>query len=164
VATLSVWKFQTPTGAEEALAKLEELQRAELIRILDGAVVSWPVNKKRPKTTQLHSTTGVGALGGSFWGLLLGLIFFVPLVGAAVGAGLGALAGSLADVGIDDEFIDSVRSEVTQSTSALFILTEDAVLERIHDELKDFRPQPELIQSNLTDEQEAKLREVFAED
>jgi uncharacterized membrane protein len=164
VSTLSVWKFPTPTGAEEALEKLEGLQRQELITVLDGAIVSWPADKKRPKTTQVHSMAGVGALGGAFWGLLFGLIFFAPFLGMAIGAGFGGLTGSLADVGIDDGFIESVRSEVTPATSALFVLTQDAVLDRIHDEFKDFQPQPELIQSNLSSEQEAKLRTVFAED
>jgi uncharacterized membrane protein len=164
VSTLSVWKFQTPTGADEALEKLEALQRLNLVTVLDGAVVSWPAEKKRPKTTQMHSTAGVGALGGAFWGLLFGLIFFVPFVGAAVGAGFGALTGSLADIGIDDDFIKQVRGDVTPATSALFVLTEDAVLDRIREEFKDFVPRPELMQSNLSVEQDAKLRDIFADD
>ena len=88
--------------------------------MLDGAVVSWAPDKKKPETRQLHSTTGAGALGGAFWGLLFGLIFFIPLVGAAIGAATGALVGSMTDVGISDDFIKSVRDEVTPGTSALF--------------------------------------------
>ena len=42
--------------------------------------------QKKPKTRQLHNLTGAGALGGAFWGMLFGLIFFVPLLGAAIGA------------------------------------------------------------------------------
>ena len=38
------------------------------------------------------------------------MLFFVPLLGMAVGAAMGALTGSLNDVGIDDNFIKSVRS------------------------------------------------------
>ena len=77
MATLTVWKFADPDGADQALATLEGLQKQALIEVLDGAVVSWPPDKKKPKTRQLHSTTGAGALGGAFWGLLFGLIFFV---------------------------------------------------------------------------------------
>jgi uncharacterized membrane protein len=58
---------------------------------------------------------GMGALTGSFLGLLFGLLFFVPLLGMAVGAAFGALGGSLADVGIDDQFIQGVRDEVSLS-------------------------------------------------
>ena len=105
MATLTVWKFADPSGAEKALETLEGLQKQALIEVLDGAVVSWPLDKKKPKTRQLHSTTGAGALGGAFWGLLFGLIFFIPLVGAAIGAATGALVGSMTDVGISDDFI-----------------------------------------------------------
>ncbi|MFC8042097.1 DUF1269 domain-containing protein [Nocardia sp. NPDC057353] len=158
--TLTVWKFPTATGADQAINTLEELQREQLIEVHDGAVVKWPDGAKKPKTEQLRSLTGVGALGGAFWGLLFGLLFFVPLLGAAVGAGIGALTGSLADVGIDDGFINRVKQQITPGTSALFVLTSDAALDRVHERFAG--QQAELLSTNLTHEQEAKLREVFA--
>jgi uncharacterized membrane protein len=102
----------------------------------------------------------MGALDGAFWGLLFGLIFFVPLLGMALGAAAGALAGSLTDVGIDEDFINQVREKVTEGTSALYLLDSGAVVDRIRDEVKgmDF----ELIASNLSKDQEEKLRETFA--
>ena len=112
MATLTVWKFPTALGAEQAEHTLEQLSKQELIKIHDAAIVSFPEGAKKPKTRQLNNLTGAGALGGSFWGLLFGLIFFVPLLGMAIGAGLGALSGSMADVGIDDDFIKAVRDEV----------------------------------------------------
>ncbi|MGC4933465.1 DUF1269 domain-containing protein [Gordonia sp. DT30] len=160
-ATLSVWKFPSESGAQTALTTLESLQKQQLITVRDGAVISWPEGAKKPKTTQLNNVTGAGALGGAFWGLLFGLIFFVPLLGAAVGAGLGALTGSLTDVGIDDDFIRSVREKVTPGTSALFVLTSDATLDRVHEEFAGQKP--ELLSTNLSHEEEAKLREVFAD-
>ena len=42
-------------------------------------LVSWKDGARRPKTQQLHNLAGAGALGGAFWGLLFGLLFFVPL-------------------------------------------------------------------------------------
>jgi len=116
VATLTVWKFPTPSGADQAEHTLEILQKQELVRVHDAAIVSWTEGAKKPKTRQLASTKGAGALGGAFWGLLFGLIFFVPLLGMAIGAGMGALAGSLADVGINDDFIKKVRAEITPGT------------------------------------------------
>src|SRR5215218_7608202 len=114
MATLTVWKFDSPGGAENALAQLERMQKEELIQVNDAAYVYWPEGKKKPKTEQANNLTGAGALGGSFWGLLFGLIFFVPLLGMAVGAAMGALTGSMADVGIDDDFIREVRAQVTE--------------------------------------------------
>jgi len=161
MATLTVWRFDTADGAKNALTTLERLQKEELIDVVDAAVVSWPEGRKKPKTEQLHSLVGAGALGGSFWGLLFGLIFFVPLLGMAVGAAMGALTGSMADVGIDDSFIKRVREQVTPGTSALFALTTNAVTDRVLDNFKGTRA--ELISTNLSAEQEAKLREAFEE-
>jgi len=162
MATLTVWKFPTADGAAVAEATLKDLQRQELIQLHDAAIVSYPEGAKKPKTKQLSSLTGAGALGGAFWGMLFGLIFFVPLLGLAIGAGIGALSGSLADVGIDDAFIRRMREEIKPGTSALFVLSSDAVVDRVKEA---FAGQPMvLVESNLSQEQEDKLREVFLED
>lgn len=95
MATLTVWKFDSPTAADEVVGTLESLAKQELITVHDAATVSWEEGKKKPKTRQLHSLVGAGAMGGMFWGMLFGLIFFVPLLGAAIGAASGAL-GKLA--------------------------------------------------------------------
>jgi uncharacterized membrane protein len=163
LATLSVLKFNDPSGADRVLLALQGMQERQLITLQDAAVVSWPEDRKKPQTRQLSSMAGGGALGGAFWGFLFGLIFFVPFLGAAIGASMGALTGSMADVGIDDDFIRQVREQVTPGTSALFALTSGATApERVIDELKayDF----EIISTNLPEEQEQKLREAFAQE
>ncbi len=106
--------------------------------------------------------TGVGALSGAFWGMLFGMIFLIPIFGMVVGAAMGALSGSFADVGISDDFIKSVRSKVTEGTSALFLLTSDAVQDKVVDALKDINF--EIIASNLSEAEEDKMREMFAEE
>jgi uncharacterized membrane protein len=161
MATLTVWKFDSAGGAESALDLLKRLQKQELIQINDAAYVYWPEGKKKPKTEQLHRLTSAGALGGSFWGLLFGLIFFVPLLGMAVGAAMGALSGSMADVGIDDDFIRAVRQNVTPGTSALFVMSSGAVADKVIDEFRETGAT--LLSTNLSNEQEAKLREAFAD-
>ncbi|HTR68872.1 MAG TPA: DUF1269 domain-containing protein [Mycobacteriales bacterium] len=161
MATLSAWKFDTAEGAAQSESILQSLQSQGLIVIHDAAVVSWPADKKKPKTSQLNSLTGAGAMGGAFWGFLFGLIFFVPLLGMAIGAAMGAFAGSLADVGIDDNFIASIRSQVVPGTSALFLLTENAVLDKVKAAFEGVKL--ELIQTNLSEDQESALREAFSE-
>ncbi|MDQ4133867.1 MAG: DUF1269 domain-containing protein [Actinomycetota bacterium] len=163
MATLSVWKFETADGADRAEATLEQLQKEELIQIHDAAVVSWPEGKKRPKTRELHNLAGAGALGGAFWGLLFGIIFFIPILGLAVGAAAGAVAGSLAHVGIDDSFIAEVRGKVTPGTSALFVLTSDEVVDKVVERLHETGLRAELVHTNLSGDQEQKVREAFAE-
>ncbi|GAA1390381.1 DUF1269 domain-containing protein [Pseudonocardia kongjuensis] len=162
MATLTVWKFDTAGGADGALHLLQRLQKEELLRIDDAAYVYWTEGRKKPKTEQLHSLAGGGALGGAFWGLLFGLIFFIPLLGAAIGATMGALAGSLSDVGIDDDFIRTVRDNVTPGTSALFVMTSNVVADKVIDQFRETGAT--LLSTNLSDEQESRLRAAFAEE
>ena len=163
MATLTALKFDTAEGAQQLENLLLQLQQQGLIQVNDGAVVSWPVGAKKPKTKQLTSMAGVGALGGAFWGFLFGLLFFIPLLGMAIGAGVGALTGAFADVGISDKFINQVKASVTPGTSALFLLTSNAVTDRVVEAIQEQGLKPELISSNLSSEQEAKLREAFGE-
>lgn len=159
MSALTVWKFSTADGADHALSKLEDLQKQQLIQVLDAAIVSWPRGRKRPKTYQAMNTAGAGALGGAFWGLLFGLLFFSPLL-ILVGATAGAISGRFTDYGINDNFIKDVQSKVTEGTSALFLMTGQVTVDKVE---AAFAPNEkgELIQSNLSTEQEAKLREDF---
>jgi len=158
-ATLTVWKYDTAEGAGEAAQLLKQLSQQDLIHIRDAAIVSWPLDKKRPKTHQLDNVAAGGALGGAFWGLLFGLLFFIPFIGLAVGAATGALAGSLVDVGINDDFINSVKEEVVPGTSALFLMSSDVVMDKVHDAFASGHPT--LIRTNLSNEQEDRLRSAF---
>lgn len=159
MTTLTVLKFPTADGAEKAVTKLLNLEKQQLIKIEDAAIVSWESGKKKPKTRQALPTSRVGALDGAFWGMLFGLLFFVPILGMAIGAMSGAITGSFADYGIDDEFIKKIKAEITPGTSALFTMTSDAVLDRVKAE---FQNDPlEIIATNLSSEQEAKLKESF---
>jgi uncharacterized membrane protein len=161
MGTLTVWKFDTADGAENALGLLSMLQKQQLIRINDAAYVTWPENRKKPKTKELGKLTGAGALGGSFWGFLFGLIFFVPLLGLAVGAAIGGLTGSLSHAGIDEGFIRKVQQQVTPGTSALFVVSSDVVVDRVLDQFGETGAS--LITTNLSTEEETRLREAFAE-
>lgn len=161
MTTLTVWKFDDPMGAQDALNKLVELSKQHLIEINDAAVVSWAEGKKKPKTHNYGSMTGQAALSGAFWGMLFGFIFFVPFFGMAIGAAAGALTGKFADYGINDRFIKEVRDQVTEGSSALFLMTSGAVQDRVAEAFQGVSA--ELIQSNLTNEQEAQLMADFGE-
>jgi len=162
MATLTVLEFKTVDGAGEALAKIQSLQKLQVIKIIDAAIVTWPEGRKSPKTKQLVSMAGVGAFQGAFWGMLFGLIFLVPFFGLAVGAAFGALGGAFADYGIDDAFIKKTRERITEGKSALFLMTKDEVLDKVSEEMKslDF----EIIATNLSKEQEERLIAAFSEE
>jgi len=146
---------------QEEMCSVSNCLHRSLSEALHALGRSWLVGAKKPKTKQLTDLTGIGALQGAFWGMLFGLIFFVPFFGMAVGAAMGAISGKFADYGINDDFIKQTREQVTEGTSALFLLTSQAVTDKVLDELKGF--QFELIASNLTKEQEAELMAAFSE-
>jgi uncharacterized membrane protein len=120
------------------------------------------VGKKKQETKHLADLTGAGALSGSFSGMLFGLIFFIPLLGLVAGAAIGALSGSMIHIGIDEDFIESIRSKVTEGTSALFRMNIDVVEDKVVEDMKQTKF--EFITSNLSKEEEDKLRTAFAEE
>jgi uncharacterized membrane protein len=70
--------------------------------------------------------------------------------------------GSIKHIGIDEDFIKSIRSKVTEGTSALFLMTSDAVEDRIVEAMK--KSKFEIIATNLSKEEEEKMRATFAEE
>ena len=161
-SSLVVLEYETPEGADKGLELAQSLQKQQLLKLLDAAVVTWPQGKRSPKTRHLGDLTAAGACDGAFWGLLFGMIFFVPLFGAAFGAAMGALGGHFADYGIGKEFIEQVRGKVTEGTSALFLLVGQVTVDRVVEAFKA-GPKCEVIASNLSNEQEAKLKAAFAQ-
>ena len=160
-STLTAYKFDTSDGAGKMLDLVKNLSKQELIDIEDAAIVTWPQGKKKPKTKHLDNMTGAGALSGAFWGMLFGLIFFIPFFGMAVGAAMGALVGHYSNYGISKDFIDKVGAQVTEGTSALFLLTGKVVIDKVSDAVKKSGLKFEIISTNLSDKEEAQLKEDF---
>ena len=137
MSNLVVIAFPTEAKAEEVRQKLFAMQKEYLIE-LDDAVVATKDAQGRIKLNQLISTTAAGAVSGTFWGALIGLIFLMPLVGAAMGAASGALGGALTDLGINDKWMKETAAAIQPGTAALFVLvrkvTADKVLERLKGE------------------------------
>lgn len=162
MATLSALKFDSPDGAVEMLGTLELLQRKQLIEIQDAAMVTWRHKVKKPITRRLDAYRGIRTLSGVFWGLLFGEMFFIPLSGAAGDAVVRVLAGYLQHCGIDEEFIKTARARVMPGTSALFLLTGSAVVDPMAAAVQGIRF--EIIQTDVSQEGEEKLREAFGEE
>jgi uncharacterized membrane protein len=131
---LVVIVYPSDERAEEVREKLLRLQREYLIE-LEDAVIAVKTASGKIRLNQLVSTTAIGALSGSLWGLLIGAIFLMPVLGAAVGAASGALGGALSDIGVDDGFMKELAANLQPGNAALFLLirrmTTDKVLEAI---------------------------------
>jgi uncharacterized membrane protein len=137
MSELVVIAFPSEAKAEEVRQKLLAMQQEYLIELGD-AVIAVKDDKGQIKLNQLLNTTAAGAVSGTFWGTLIGLIFLMPLAGAALGAASGAIGGALTDVGINDKWMKDTAAAIQPGTAALFLLirkvTADKVLERLKGE------------------------------
>jgi len=135
MSDLVVIAFPSEAKAEEVRQKILELQKDYLIELGDAAIAV-----KQPdgsvKLNQLVNTTTMGAVSGTFWGTLIGLIFLNPLAGAAIGAASGAIGGALTDVGVNDNFMKDVSQTLQSGNAALFLLIRKLTTDKVLEDLK----------------------------
>ncbi len=158
MSTLVVVAYPNEFQAEEVRLRLLKMQQEYLVD-LEDAVIAVRKEDGKIKLLQLHNLTGAGAVSGGFWGLLIGLLFMNPLLGAAVGAGAGAISGALADVGINDEFMKQLGQNLKPGGSMLFILFRSITLDKALQELKGTGGT--IIQTSLSHEDEQRLRDAM---
>jgi uncharacterized membrane protein len=160
MSDLIVIAMESPSKAYELRARLAELQKTYLISMEDIVVVTREEDGK-VKLHQATNLTAAGAVGGSFWGMLIGMLFLNPLLGLAVGAGAGALSGYLTDIGIDDKFMKSLGEELRPGGAAIFVLVRKATGDKVIDGLRDFAGTGKILQTSLTKDSEEGLRALF---
>jgi uncharacterized membrane protein len=144
--------------AETVRRTLEQLTTERVIELADAVVVT----REQDGRVKLHQTVrpaAAGAAGGALWGGLIGLLFLVPLLGAAIGAAAGGAAGALTDVGINDEFMRKLGTELKPGTAALILLVTKSTPDKVLPQVRQYGG--EVIQTSLDDESEARLREAL---
>ena len=159
MTTFTVWKFDDPDGAEKATHTLKQAQTEGLVRIIDHAVVTWPVGADRPSQSHKRDDEVRGAGWGALWGILIGSLFLVPVIGGVAGAAIGAISKATQDVGITKEQLQTIRTGVTEGTSALFLVTDHGDLDRLGERFRGMHSK--LVASNLTEAEEKELHDTF---
>lgn len=144
--------------AEEVRLTLAKLQKEYLIELEDAAVVVKDAEGKI-KLKQAINLTSAGAVSGGFWGLLIGTLFFMPILGVAVGASAGAIGGALSDIGVDDKFMRELGETLKPGSSALFILASKITPDKVLEEIAPYGGK--VLQTSLTKDKEAELQEVL---
>jgi uncharacterized membrane protein len=122
--------FPTEAKAEQVRQQLLDLHQEYLIELSD-AVIAVKQPNGRIKLNQLFSPTAAGAASGTFWGALIGLIFLMPLAGAALGAASGAIAGKLTAFGISDKFMKDAAKSLQAGEAALFVLVRKMTADKV---------------------------------
>jgi uncharacterized membrane protein len=159
MSTLVVIDYENEIKAEEVRLSLLKMQKDYLIDLIDAVVVVRDA-KGKVRLRQMYNLTASGAVSGGFWGALIGLLFLNPLFGFAIGATAGAVSGALRDVGIDDNFMKELGATFKPNTAALCVLIRQMTADRVLAEIQKFGGT--LIKTNLSNENEAKLREALA--
>jgi uncharacterized membrane protein len=163
MSDLVVISFPDQETAFAMRAELAKLQKEYLIDMEDVVVVTKD-DKGKVKLHQAVSLTAMGAVGGGFWGMLIGLLFLNPLLGAAVGAGAGAVSGKLTDIGVDDNFMKGLAESFQPGCAAVFVLIRKATTDKVLDALKEFHGKGKLLKTSLNKDEEAELRRVIEGD
>jgi uncharacterized membrane protein len=160
MADLIVVAFDDAATGFELRAELVKLQTEYLIEMEDAVVVTREADGK-VKLHQAMNLTAAGAVGGSFWGLLVGVLFLNPLLGMAVGAGAGAVTGALTDIGVNDAFMKEVGGTLREGGSAVFVLVRKMTGDKVLERLEPFRARGRVLQTSISKEDEAALRAVL---
>lgn len=160
MADLIAVVFESEAKAEEVRNMILGMTKDYLIDIGDAAIAVKTADG-RVKLNQLMNTTAAGAAGGSFWGLLIGVLFLNPLVGVAAGAAGGAIAGALTDVGVNDKFMKSIASEdIKPGEAVLFVLVKRVTGDKVLEQLKGVGGR--VLQTSLDHTREQALRDALA--
>jgi uncharacterized membrane protein len=159
MSSLVVIGYDDEFKAEEVRLMLKKMQKEYLIDLEDAVVVVKDQGGKI-KLHQMFNLTAAGAVGGGFWGALIGLIFLNPLLGMAAGAAAGAASGALSDVGVDDNFIKELAGTLNPGTSALFVLVRKATPDKVLEELSGTGGH--VLKTSLSHDDEAKLQTALS--
>jgi uncharacterized membrane protein len=160
MADLIAIVFDSEAKAEEVRGLVLQMSKDYLIDIGDAAIAVKDQDGKI-KLNQLMNTTAAGAAGGSFWGLLIGVLFLNPLLGVAAGAAGGAIAGALTDVGVNDKFMKSLASEdIKPGEAVLFVLVKKVTGDKVLERLQGVGGR--VLQTSLDHTREDRLRDALA--
>jgi uncharacterized membrane protein len=159
LSDLLVIEFPSEEKAEGVREMLLAMQQEYLIELGD-AVVAVRDENGRVKLNQLFQPVKQGAVSGLLWGSLIGLLFMMPLAGAAIGAASGALGGRLADLGISDEFMKKAARTLQSGNAALFLLIRKMTTDKVLAALKGVGGT--VLRSSFDETKEEALRAALA--
>ena len=160
MSTLVAVAYPDVDTAQRVRSELVQATKEHLLDLEDAVVVEHRPDGKI-KLHQAMSPAGAGAAGGALWGGLIGLIFLAPLFGMAIGAAAGGAAGKMTDVGVDDNFMETLGAKLDQGGAALIVLGRAQSPERVIERVRPYGG--EIIQTSLDPDQEEHLKEALGE-
>ena len=157
MSEMMVLGFENEMEADRFGVKLAELPKDMIVQLSDASEVVRDADGK-PHVKHGDHLVGAGAMGGAFWGMLFGLLFFVPFLGSrSAPAWARSSASSVRPA--SREVLQQMGDAVPPGRAGWFLvitqLTEDKFLAAIEG------TNATLVRSNLTAEQEKELKHAF---
>ena len=132
--------FDNEGQAAEALKDFRSMQREGSIDLIDGVVVVRSTDGKVSFEETADPNGKKWAKRGAIAGGVVGLIFPPSIIaGAVLGGAGGGVWGKVRDKGFKDDDLKAVGDSLEPGTSALIVIAEDRMIERLQRGLEGYR-------------------------
>lgn len=159
MSELIIIGYEDHRTADRAFARVEQLQRDFVVDLAGLAVVRVDEDGKKHVDTAAPPR-GTSTASGALWGMLVGILFLVPGLGALVGGAMGALSGKLARSGIDRAFRERVDGLLQPGGAAIVVMTRKLTEDKFSAAMGEFGGT--VLQTSLSDDDEKGLAEELA--
>jgi uncharacterized membrane protein len=158
MSDLIVIGYDDPDNARQAYEQVQRLQQDFVVDLRGLAIVDVDANGKTHVDTP-QRIIGTSAAGGALFGLLLGLLFFVPGM-VLLGGAIGALIGRLNKSGINAEFRNRVEHLLEPGHSAVVMMASKITEDRFANAMRPFGGV--ILKTSLSESDEQELAEELA--
>jgi len=155
MSDLIVIGYDNPQTARQAYEQVQRLQQDFVVELRGLAIVDVDADGKTHVDTP-QRIIGASAASGALFGLLLGLLFFVPGM-VLLGGAIGALMGTFTKSGIDAEFRNRVEHLVEPGHSAVVIMASKITEDKFAGAMQPFGGT--ILKTSLSESDEKELAE-----
>jgi uncharacterized membrane protein len=158
MSDLIVIGYEDSRTARQAYEQVQRLQKDFVVELRGLAIVDVDADGKTHVDTP-QRIIGVSAVSGALFGLLLGLLFFVPGM-VLLGGAVGALMGKFNQSGIDAQFRERVAHLVEPGHSAVVIMAAKVTEDKFAAAMQPFGGT--ILKTSLSESDEKELAEELA--
>ena len=158
MSDLIVIGYENPQSARQAYEQVQRLQHDFIVELRGLAIVDVDNDGKTHVDTP-QRIVGQSAATGALFGLLLGILFFVPGM-ALLGGAIGALMGTLSKSGINAAFRSRVEHLVEPGRSAVVIMASKITEDKFASAMQPFGGT--ILKTSLSESDEKELAEELA--
>jgi uncharacterized membrane protein len=155
MSDLIVIGYENPQTARQAYEQVQRLHRDFIVELRGLAIVDVDADGKTHVDTP-QRIVGASAASGALFGLLLGLLFFVPGM-VLLGGAIGALMGTLNKSGINADYRNRVAHLVDPGHSALVIMAGKITEDKFGSAMQPFGGT--ILKTSLSESDEKELAE-----